>query len=69
MAVAKFLASPDARIRADAANTLSRIRAKNANPELRRMLANDRDPIARANAARALGAAEDKGAATINERP
>ena len=58
--VARFLSSPDARIRADAANTLSRIRAKNANQELRKMLTNDRDPIARANAARALGAAEDR---------
>ncbi len=64
-AVATFLTSTDARIRADAANTLSRIRAKNANPELRKMLVNDRDPIARANAARALGAAEDKEAVTI----
>ena len=64
-AVAPFLASPDARIRADAANTLSRIRARNANPELRRMLVNDRDPIARANAARALGAAEDKEAGAV----
>ncbi len=59
-AVAKFLTSPDARIRADAANTLARGRAKNANPEFRKMLADDRDPIARANAARALGAADDK---------
>ncbi|CAN5312073.1 hypothetical protein BH20ACI2_BH20ACI2_07250 [soil metagenome] len=59
-AVAKFLTSPDAGIRADAANTLSRIRAKNANEAFRTMLRTDRDPIARANAARALGAAEDK---------
>ncbi len=58
--VARFLTSQDARIRADAANTLSRIRAKNANGALRTMLRSDRDPIARANAARALGAAEDK---------
>ena len=59
-AVANFLTSPDARIRADAANTLARVRAKNANETLRKMLEADRDPIARANAARALGAAEDK---------
>ncbi|MBC7898919.1 MAG: peptidylprolyl isomerase [Saprospiraceae bacterium] len=58
--VAKFLTNPDARVRADAANTLSRVRAKNANEALRSMLINDADPIARANAARALGAAEDK---------
>ncbi|MEP7214166.1 MAG: peptidylprolyl isomerase [Acidobacteriota bacterium] len=56
---AKFLTNADPRVRADAANTLSRMRAKNANAALRKMLANDTDPIARANAARALGAAED----------
>jgi cyclophilin family peptidyl-prolyl cis-trans isomerase/HEAT repeat protein len=61
-AVAAFLTSPDARIRADAANTLARVRAQNANETLRKLLGADRDPIARANAARALGAAEDQGA-------
>ncbi|MEO7659987.1 MAG: HEAT repeat domain-containing protein, partial [Pyrinomonadaceae bacterium] len=60
--VANFLTHPDARVRSDAANTLTRIRAKNANETLRKMLAVDSDPVARANAARALGAAEDKGA-------
>jgi len=59
---AKFLNSNVARIRADAANTLSRLRAKNANDKLRSMLLSDNDAIARANAARALGAAEDKDA-------
>lgn len=63
--VAKFLVSADARIRADAANTLTRIRAKNANETLRGMLANDSDPVARANAARGLGAAEDKEALDV----
>ncbi|HEX8287059.1 MAG TPA: peptidylprolyl isomerase [Pyrinomonadaceae bacterium] len=58
--VAKFLTNLDARVRADAANTLTRMRAKNANEALRSMLLSDSDPIARANAARALGAAEDK---------
>lgn len=58
----KFLTSKDARIRADAANTLTRLRAKNANAALRAMLKSDPDPDVRANAARALGAAEDKGA-------
>ena len=58
----KFLTNMDARIRADAANTLSRLRAKTANEQLRLMLMSDDDPIARANAARALGAAEDKDA-------
>jgi cyclophilin family peptidyl-prolyl cis-trans isomerase/HEAT repeat protein len=59
---AKFLTSPDARIRADAGNTLSRLRAKNATAALRKMLASDTEPNARANAARALGSAEDKDA-------
>ena len=58
--VAKFLTNSDGRIRADAANTLTRVRAKNASAALRTMLQSDADPIARANAARALGAAEDK---------
>lgn len=59
-ATAKFLNYSDARIRADAANALSRLRAKNANDVLRKMLQSDADAVARANAARALGAAEDK---------
>ena len=57
--VAKFLSSTDARVRADALNTLTRLRAKEATGQLRQLLANDTDPIVRANAARALGAAED----------
>ncbi|MGI8813578.1 MAG: peptidylprolyl isomerase [Pyrinomonadaceae bacterium] len=56
---AKYLTSSDARIRADAANTLSRLHAKNGNAALRSMLKSDSDPTARANAARALGSAED----------
>ena len=60
VAVAKFLANPDARIRADAANTLARLRAKNSNEKFRSMLQTDADPIVRANAARGLGAGEDK---------
>jgi cyclophilin family peptidyl-prolyl cis-trans isomerase/HEAT repeat protein len=63
--VAKFLTNLDARIRADAANALSRVRAKNANAALRSMLMTDSDGNARANAARALGAAEDKDAFNI----
>ena len=58
--VAKFLTNLDARVRADAANTLARLRAKNANAQFRTMLLADNEPIARANAARGLGAAEDK---------
>ncbi|HXG83959.1 MAG TPA: HEAT repeat domain-containing protein, partial [Pyrinomonadaceae bacterium] len=62
---AKFLTNNDGRIRADAANTLSRLRAKNANEQLRAMLLSDKDAVARANAARALGVAEDKDAFDI----
>jgi cyclophilin family peptidyl-prolyl cis-trans isomerase/HEAT repeat protein len=63
--VAKFLVATHPRVRADAANTLTRVRAKNANHILRAMLVDDADPIARANAARALAAAEDKAAVDI----
>ena len=65
LASAKFLTNLDPRIRADAANTLSRLKGKNANERLRAMLNTDRDPIARANAARALGSAEDKEAFSL----
>jgi cyclophilin family peptidyl-prolyl cis-trans isomerase/HEAT repeat protein len=60
--VAKFLTNFDARIRADAGNTLARVRAKNANETFRNMLLSEDDAVARANAARALGAVEDKDA-------
>jgi cyclophilin family peptidyl-prolyl cis-trans isomerase/HEAT repeat protein len=60
--VALFLASTDGRVRADAGNTLTRLRAKESLERLRVMLATDADALARANAARALGAAEDAGA-------
>ncbi len=60
LVTAKFLTFADARIRTDAANTLTRLRAKNANDALRIMLLKDVEPTARANAARALGAAEDQ---------
>jgi cyclophilin family peptidyl-prolyl cis-trans isomerase/HEAT repeat protein len=62
---AKFLTNLDAQIRADAANTLARLRAKNFNEPLRAMLLSDDDPTARANAARVLGIAEDKTALTL----
>ncbi|MBX3243628.1 MAG: peptidylprolyl isomerase [Acidobacteria bacterium] len=62
---AKFLTNMDARVRADAANVLSRMRAKNANTALRTILLADDDAVARANAARALGAADDKDAFNI----
>jgi cyclophilin family peptidyl-prolyl cis-trans isomerase/HEAT repeat protein len=57
--VAKFLSSTDARIRADALNTLARLRAKDGMARVRELLMSDADPVVRANAARALGAAED----------
>jgi cyclophilin family peptidyl-prolyl cis-trans isomerase/HEAT repeat protein len=59
---ALFLASSDARVREDAANTLARMRAKESLERLRVMLTSDTSPVARANAARALGAAEDAAA-------
>ncbi|HYY42068.1 MAG TPA: peptidylprolyl isomerase, partial [Pyrinomonadaceae bacterium] len=57
---ALFLTSPDARVRADATNTLARLHAKDGAEQLRRLLASDADAVVRANAARALGIAEDK---------
>ncbi|HNQ15432.1 MAG TPA: HEAT repeat domain-containing protein, partial [Pyrinomonadaceae bacterium] len=58
--IAKFLGYSDERVRADAGNALARIRTRIATDELRKMLMSDSYSIARANAARALGAAEDK---------
>ncbi|HWS86391.1 MAG TPA: peptidylprolyl isomerase [Pyrinomonadaceae bacterium] len=66
--VALSLASSDARVRADAANTLARLRSKESLERLRVMLAADADAVARANAARALGAAEDAGAFEVLAR-
>ncbi len=56
---AEFLKSKDARVRADAANTLARLRANQANAALQKILTSDADPVARSNAARALGSAAD----------
>lgn len=58
--IAEFLSYSDPRIRADALNTLSRLRWKDGNDQARNLLIADPDPIVRANAARVLGAAEDK---------
>ena len=58
--IAKFLSHSDARVRADAGNTLARLRLNDGNDQLRRLLNTDTDPIVRANAARVLGATEDK---------
>jgi cyclophilin family peptidyl-prolyl cis-trans isomerase len=58
--IANFLAHPNARVRADAANALARLRLKDGNDQLRKLVASDLDPIVRANAARVLGVTEDK---------
>ncbi|HEX8070115.1 MAG TPA: peptidylprolyl isomerase [Pyrinomonadaceae bacterium] len=58
--LALYLNAPDARVRADAANALARLRAKDGVEQLRALLAADADAVVRANAARALGTAEDK---------
>jgi cyclophilin family peptidyl-prolyl cis-trans isomerase/HEAT repeat protein len=58
--IAGFLTYSDPRIRADAANTLARLRLKDGNDQLRKLLVNDADPTVRANAARVLGGTEDK---------
>jgi cyclophilin family peptidyl-prolyl cis-trans isomerase len=59
-ALAKFLTHPNPRVRADAANALARLRLKDGNDQLRKLVASDLDPIVRANAARVLGVTEDK---------
>jgi len=58
--VAKFLASGDARVRADALNTLVRLGYKDDLGEIRSMLRRDADAAVRANAASVLGRAKDK---------
>jgi cyclophilin family peptidyl-prolyl cis-trans isomerase/HEAT repeat protein len=60
--IAQFLSYSDPRIRADAGNALARLRAKEGNEKLRKLLQSDPDPNVRANAARVLGATEDKAA-------
>lgn len=59
-AIAKFLTHSDPRVRADAGNALARLRLKDGNDQLRRLVTSDNDPIVRANAARVLGVTEDK---------
>lgn len=58
--IAEFLTYSNPRIRADAANTLARLKLKDGNEQLRKLLTSDPDPVVRANAARVLGATEDK---------
>jgi cyclophilin family peptidyl-prolyl cis-trans isomerase len=59
--IAGFLGYSDPHIVADALNTMARLRLKDNNDQVRQLLGHS-DPIVRANAARVLGAAEDKGA-------
>ncbi|MEO8573383.1 MAG: peptidylprolyl isomerase [Pyrinomonadaceae bacterium] len=58
--VRKFLAHTDPAIVSDALNTLTRLRAKNSSRDARDLLKTNVHAIVRANAARVLGAAEDK---------
>jgi len=58
--IARFLAYSDPRIRADALNTLARLKLKDGNEQVRKLLVSDPDAVVRANAARVLGATEDK---------
>ncbi|HET9711803.1 MAG TPA: peptidylprolyl isomerase [Pyrinomonadaceae bacterium] len=58
--IAKFLTHSNPRVRSDAANALARLRLKDGNEDLRRLVAADIDPNVRANAARVLGVTEDK---------
>jgi cyclophilin family peptidyl-prolyl cis-trans isomerase/HEAT repeat protein len=57
--LAQCLDYSDSRIVADALNTLARLRLKEGNDKARELLKHS-DPIVRANAARLLGATEDK---------
>ena len=58
--IARFLGYSNPHLRADAANTLARLKLNDGNAQLRKLLIEDPDPIVRANAARVLGATEDK---------
>jgi cyclophilin family peptidyl-prolyl cis-trans isomerase/HEAT repeat protein len=57
--VARFLDYSDPEIVATALNTMARLRLKDSNESVRKLLIH-RDPIVRANAARVIGAAEHK---------
>lgn len=58
--IVRFLNYSDQRVRTDAANTLARLKLGEGNSELRKVLTADPNPVMRANAARVLGATEDK---------
>ena len=59
--VGKFLTDKNAAVRADALNTLVRLKSKtdNLKAQYRALLLTDDDAVVRANAARALGSSED----------
>ena len=57
--VVRFLKYTDSRIVADALNTMARLRLKDGSEQVRQLLGSG-DAIVRANAARVLGATEDK---------
>ncbi len=59
--IIRFLGYSDPRVVADALNTMARLRLKDGNDRVRQLLDNG-DAIVRTNAARVIGAAEDKGA-------
>lgn len=63
--VRKYLSFTDPNIVADALNTLARLRAKNASRDARDLLQTNTHAVVRANAARVLGAAEDKEAVDL----
>jgi cyclophilin family peptidyl-prolyl cis-trans isomerase/HEAT repeat protein len=63
--VRKSLTHTDPAVVSDALNTLARLRAKTANRDARDLLETNVHAIVRANAARVLGAAEDKDAIDI----
>jgi len=60
--LATLLTNKDSRIRADAGNSLARLRAKDGNTKLLDLVSNDPDAVVRSNAARVLGATEEKSA-------
>jgi cyclophilin family peptidyl-prolyl cis-trans isomerase/HEAT repeat protein len=59
--IVKFLGYSDPRVVADVLNAMARLRLKNDNDRVRQLLSHS-DATVRANAARVIGAAEDKGA-------
>ena len=58
--VAKYIDHANANVRADALNTLGRLRSKERLGDIRGLLQRDPDAVVRANAARILGGDEDR---------